>query len=71
LKLRLSEDFVVDTEDFMREGIRITFLGETGFGKSYGVAVIVEDALEQGALVMIVEPLAFTSPVGLGITQPT
>jgi len=42
----------------MREGIRITFLGETGFGKSYGVAVIVEDALEQNTLVMIVEPLA-------------
>ena len=58
MKLRVSEDFVIDTEDFVKEGMRITVLGETGYGKSYVVALLVEEALEQGALVMVVEPLA-------------
>jgi hypothetical protein len=57
LKLRLSSDFAIDTDDYKREGLRISILAMSGHGKSNAAADIVEDVLDNGAQVIIIEPI--------------
>jgi hypothetical protein len=57
LKLRLSSDFAVDTDDYKREGLRFSILAMSGHGKSNATADLVEDVLEQHGQVIIIEPI--------------
>jgi hypothetical protein len=57
LKLRLSPDFSVDTDEYKREGLRFSILAMSGHGKSNAAADIVEDVLEQHGQVIIIEPI--------------
>ena len=47
MKLRLSGDYVIDTDDYRREGLRIAILAMSGHGKSNAAADVVEDVLDQ------------------------
>ena len=47
MKLRLSEDYMIDTDDYRREGLRIAILAMSGHGKSNAAADVVEDVLDQ------------------------
>ena len=58
LKLRLSKDYVINLGNYEREGLRLAVLAQSGHGKSWAAACLVEDALEQGCQVFIVEPIA-------------
>ena len=57
MKLRLSSDFAVDTDDYKREGLRISILAMSGHGKSNAAADLVEDVLDNHAQVIIIEPI--------------
>lgn len=57
MKLRLSSDFAVDTDDYKREGLRFSILAMSGHGKSNAAADLVEDVLEQHGQVIIIEPI--------------
>jgi hypothetical protein len=57
MKLRLSPDFAVDTDDYKREGLRFSILAMSGHGKSNAAADLVEDVLEQHGQVIIIEPI--------------
>lgn len=57
MKLRLSSDFAVDTDQYKREGLRISILAMSGHGKSNAAADIVEDVLDNHAQVIIIEPI--------------
>ena len=57
MKLRLSEDYVIDTEDYRREGLRIAILAMSGHGKSNAAADIVEDVLDQKGQAIVLEPI--------------
>jgi hypothetical protein len=47
MKLRLSEDYVIDTDDYRREGLRVAILALSGHGKSNAAAEVIEDVLDQ------------------------
>jgi hypothetical protein len=36
MKLRLSEDYVIDADDYHREGLRIAILAVSGHDEKYG-----------------------------------
>jgi hypothetical protein len=57
MKLRLSEDYVIDTDDYRKEGLRIAILAMSGHGKSNVAADIVEDVLDQKGQAIILEPI--------------
>jgi len=57
MKLRLSEDYVIDTDDYSKEGLRIAILAMSGHGKSNAAADIVEDVLDQKGQAIILEPI--------------
>ena len=57
MKLRLSSDFAIDTEDYKREGLRFSILAMSGHGKSNAAADLVEDVLDNHAQVIIIEPI--------------
>src|SRR4030042_4545971 len=57
LRLRLSSDFAIDTDLYKREGLRISILAMSGHGKSNAAADVVEDVLDNGAQVIIIEPI--------------
>lgn len=57
MRLRLSSDFAVDTDDYKREGLRFSILAMSGHGKSNAAADIVEDVLDNHAQVIIIEPI--------------
>jgi len=57
MKLRLSEDYVIDTDDYRREGLRIAILAMSGHGKSNAAADVVEDVLDQKGQAIILEPI--------------
>ena len=57
MKLRLSSDFTVDTDEYKREGLRFSILAMSGHGKSNAAADLVEDVLEQHGQVIIIEPI--------------
>jgi len=46
VKLRLSSDFAVDTDDYKREGLRFSILAMSGHGKSNAAADLIEDVLD-------------------------
>ena len=57
MKLRLSSDFAIDTDDYKREGLRFSILAMSGHGKSNAAADLVEDVLDNHAQVIIIEPI--------------
>lgn len=57
MKLRFSRDFAIDTDDYSKEGLRIGILAMSGHGKSNAAADVVEDVLDNGAQIIIVEPI--------------
>ncbi|MCJ7559155.1 DUF87 domain-containing protein [Candidatus Bathyarchaeota archaeon] len=57
MKLRLSSDFSIDTDQYKREGLRFSILAMSGHGKSNAAADLVEDVLEQHGQVIIIEPI--------------
>jgi hypothetical protein len=57
LRLRLSSDFAIDTDDYKREGLRFSILAMSGHGKSNAAADLVEDVLDNHAQVIIIEPI--------------
>jgi hypothetical protein len=57
MKLRLSEDYVIDTDDYRREGLRIAILAMSGHGKSNVAADVVEDVLDQKGQAIVLEPI--------------
>jgi len=57
MKLRLSEDYVIDTDDYRKEGLRIAVLAMSGHGKSNAAADIVEDVLDQKGQAIVLEPI--------------
>jgi hypothetical protein len=57
MKLRLSPEFTIDTDDYKREGLRFSILAMSGHGKSNAGADIVEDVLDNHAQVIIIEPI--------------
>jgi len=58
MKLRLSENYVIDTDDYRKEGLRIGVLAASGAGKSNAAADIVEDVLDQKGQTIIIEPIS-------------
>jgi hypothetical protein len=46
VKLRLGEDYVIDTGDYRREGLRVAILALSGHGKSNAAADVIEDVLD-------------------------
>jgi prefoldin subunit 5 len=57
MKLRLSQEFAIDTDDYKREGLRFSILAMSGHGKSNAAADLVEDVLDNHAQVIIIEPI--------------
>jgi hypothetical protein len=57
MKLRLSPDLAIDTDDYKREGLRVSILAMSGHGKSNAAADLVEDVLDNHAQVIIIEPI--------------
>lgn len=57
MRLRLSSADAVDTDDYKREGLRISILAMSGHGKSNAAADLVEDVLDNHAQVIIIEPI--------------
>ncbi len=57
-RFKLSEDFTIDTSDgrVQKQGLRIAFIGESGSGKSWAMALIAEQAIEQGLQVVFIDP---------------
>ena|GEM_PF-1083085 len=58
MRFRLSENYFIDSQDYEQEGLRIAVLAQSGHGKSYLAAKIVEGALTQNFQVLVVEPIA-------------
>jgi len=60
LRLKLSEDFVIDggCEPWRTEGLRICVFGGPGSGKSYTAALLAEQWLAQGGTVVVFQPRA-------------
>ena len=57
MKLRLSQEYVIDTDDYRKEGLRIAILAMSGHGKSNAATDIVEDVLDQKSQAIILEPI--------------
>jgi len=57
MKLSLSEDYLIDTDDYRKEGLRIAILAMSGHGKSNAAADVVEDVLDQKGQAIILEPI--------------
>jgi len=57
MKLRLSGDYVIDTDDYCKEGLRIAILAMSGHGKSNVAADVVEDVLDQKGQAIVLEPI--------------
>jgi len=60
MKLRLSHDYIIDsdTSPWNIEGIRIALFGGPGSGKSWTAALLAEQWLDQGGTAVIFEPRA-------------
>lgn len=58
MKLRLSGDYVIDTDDYRKEGLRIAILAMGGHGKSNAAADVIEDVLDQKGQAIVLEPIA-------------
>jgi len=58
MKFQLSDSIVLDTDDVRvkNQGLRIAVIGESGSGKSWTIAVLAEQAIEQGLQVVFIDP---------------
>jgi hypothetical protein len=58
MKLKISEELKIDTEDVRvkNQGLRIAIIGESGSGKSWAISIIAEQAIQQGLQVIFVDP---------------
>ena len=58
MKFSLSDRLILDTEDprVRAQGLRLIFLGESGSGKSHGLALLAEQAKQQGLQLVILDP---------------
>ena len=58
MKFELGPDLVIDSEDprIQQQGLRIAVIGQSGAGKSWTIALIAEQALDQGLPVVIIDP---------------
>ncbi len=54
--LQVSKSFAVPLNDFLSTGERDAILASSGMGKSYLTGVILEETLENGTLVCIIDP---------------
>jgi len=54
---RIADDLTISYDDFREEGLRIAILARSGGGKSNLAALFVEQAIEQGLQVCIIEPI--------------
>jgi|SRR5882672_4711818 len=54
--LRVSEGFSVDLEPFRSTGERDAILASSGMGKSYLTGVLMEETLETGGLLCVIDP---------------
>ena len=56
MKLQLSNSIIVDTDDarVKNQGLRIAVIGESGSGKSWTIAVVAEQAIQQGLQVVFI-----------------
>lgn len=57
MKFVLSEDFEINYDDYAKDGLRVAILARSGAGKSNLAALFVEQALDQGLQVVIIEPI--------------
>lgn len=57
VKFSLSDDLVLDYADYAAEGMRVSIFARSGGGKSNLAALFIEQALEQGVQVCVVEPI--------------
>ncbi len=58
MRFQLSERIVLDTDDarVKNQGLRIAVIGESGSGKSWTIALIAEQAIQQGLQVVFIDP---------------
>ena len=58
MRFQLSSSIVLDTDDVRvkNQGLRIAVIGESGSGKSWTIAVIAEQAIQQGLQVVFIDP---------------
>ena len=58
MKFELAPGLVIDSEDprIQQQGLRIAVIGQSGAGKSWTIALIAEQALDQGLPVVIIDP---------------
>ena len=58
MKFQLSSSIVLDTDDVRvkNQGLRIAVIGESGSGKSWTIAVLAEQAIQQGLQVVFIDP---------------
>jgi len=58
VKFQLSSRTVLDTDDVRvkNQGLRIAVIGESGSGKSWTIAVVAEQAIQQGLQVVFIDP---------------
>jgi hypothetical protein len=58
MRFQLSSSIVLDTDDarVKNQGLRIAVIGESGSGKSWAIAVLAEQAIQQGLQVVFIDP---------------
>ncbi len=58
MRFELAPGLVIDSEDprIQQQGLRIAVIGQSGAGKSWTIALIAEQALDQGLPVVIIDP---------------
>jgi len=58
MKLQLSPEYTLNTDDYAAEGVRVNVMGMSGSGKSNTTAIMAEQILEQGGQIIIIEPVS-------------
>jgi len=55
--IQLSKKIRIDTDDetIKKKGVRVAIIGESGSGKSYAIAKILENALDQNAQICVID----------------
>jgi hypothetical protein len=58
MKFNLSPDLILDSQDprIQQQGLRAAVIGQSGAGKSWTIALIAEQALDQALPVVIIDP---------------
>jgi hypothetical protein len=57
MQFRIAEGLTISYEEYRQEGLRISILARSGAGKSNLAALFIEQALEQGLQICIIEPI--------------